>query len=95
VTLKDMLTEIARRTGRRAPRVRLPRAPLYPLALFAEGFARVSRREPLLTRDALAMARSRLFFSSARAEGELGYRARPYGEAIGDALAWFAAEGML
>ena len=41
------------------------------------------------------MARYRMFFSSARAERELGYRARPYAEAIGDALNWFAAEGML
>jgi dihydroflavonol-4-reductase len=95
VTLKDMLAEIARRTGRRAPWVRLPRRPLYPLAVVSEGFARVTGREPLLTRDALAMARYRMFFSSARAERELGYRARPYGEAVGDALAWFAAEGML
>jgi hopanoid-associated sugar epimerase len=95
VTLKDMLAEIARRTGRRAPRVRLPRAPLYPLAVVAEGFARLSGREPMLTRDALAMARYKMFFSSARAERELGYRSRHYGEAVGDALAWFAAEGML
>ena len=95
VTLKDMLAEIARRTGRRAPRLRLPRAPLYPLAVVSEAIARATGREPLLTRDALAMARYRMFFSSARAERELDYRARPYGEAIGDALAWFAAEGML
>jgi hopanoid-associated sugar epimerase len=95
VTLQDMLIEIARRTGRRPPRIRLPRAPLYPLAVIAEGIARATGREPLLTRDALAMARYRMFFSSVRAERELGYRARPYAEAIGDALNWFAAEGML
>jgi hopanoid-associated sugar epimerase len=95
VTLQEMLGEIARRTGRRPPTVRLPRRPLYPLALVAEGFGRLTGREPLLTRDALAMARYRMFFSSARAERELNYRARPYGEAIGDALAWFRAEGML
>jgi hopanoid-associated sugar epimerase len=95
VTLQDMLIEIARRAGRRPPRVRLPRRPLYPLAIVAEAFGRATGHEPLLTRDALAMARYRMFFSSVRAERELGYRARPYGEAIGDALDWFAVEGML
>ena len=95
VTLKDMLAEIARQTGRRPPRIGLPRKPLYPLAVIAEGFGRLTGHEPMLTRDALAMAKYKMFFSSARAERELGYRARPYGEAIGDALAWFTAEGML
>ena len=95
VTLQDMLAEIARRTGRRPPRIRLPRTPLYPLALVSEAIARATGKEPLLTRDALAMAKHRMFFSSARAEHELGYRARPYDEAISGALAWFAAEGML
>jgi dihydroflavonol-4-reductase len=90
-----MLHDIAQRTGRRAPRVRLPRAPLYPLAWGAEAVARLTGREPFLTRDALRMARHHMFFSSARAERELGYRARPYGEAIADALGWFRARGMI
>jgi dihydroflavonol-4-reductase len=36
-----------------------------------------------------------MFFSSAKAERELGYRARPYELAIADAIAWFRAEGYL
>jgi len=36
-----------------------------------------------------------MFFTSAKAERELGYRARPYGEAIGDAIDWFRARGYL
>ena len=93
VPLVTMLSEIARLTGRRAPRWRLPRAPLYPLAAAAEAFARMSAREPFLTRDGLRMAKHRMFFTSAKAERELGYRARPYVEGLRDAIAWFREAG--
>ena len=36
-----------------------------------------------------------MFFSSASAEAELGYRARPAREAIADAVAWFRAHGRI
>jgi dihydroflavonol-4-reductase len=94
-TLKQMLAEIARLTGRKAPAVRLPRLPLYPLALVAEIAAGLSGKEPFVTRDGLAMSRHHMFFSSAKAAAELGYHARPYAEALRDALGWFEAEGYL
>jgi dihydroflavonol-4-reductase len=57
--------------------------------------ARITGREPFLTADALRMSRYRMFFSSAKAARELGYRARPYREGLADALAWFAHNGYL
>jgi dihydroflavonol-4-reductase len=95
VSLREMLAEIARLTDRKPPTVNLPRGPLYPLAYAAEAIARLTGREPFLTADALKMSRYRMFFSSAKAERELGYRARPYVEALADALAWFRQEGYL
>jgi dihydroflavonol-4-reductase len=94
-SLREMLGEIARLTGRPAPTVNLPRAPLYPVAWAAESLARVSGREPLITRDALRMAAHHMFFSSAKAERELGYSARPYALALADALTWFRSAGYL
>ncbi len=93
VSLRDMLAAIAALTGRKAPTVNLPRAPLYPLAVAAEAVARITGKEPFLTVDALKMAGHHMFFTSAKAEGALGYRARPYREALADALAWFKREG--
>ena len=93
VSLRDMLAEIARLTGRRPPTINLPRGPLYPLAFAAEMVGRITGKEPFLTVDALKMAGHHMFFSSAKAERELGYRARPYPEALADALAWFRLEG--
>ena len=95
VTLRQLLGEIAVIVGRKPPTIDLPITPLVPLAWGAEAWARVSGREPMLTRDALKMARHRMFFSSARAEGELGYRPRPYLAGVADALAWFGERGML
>ncbi|MFI4934116.1 MAG: hopanoid-associated sugar epimerase [Caulobacterales bacterium] len=95
VALSEFLASIAALAGRKAPTLNLPRAPLYPLAFAAEGLAHLTGKEPMLTRDALKMASHHMFFSSAKAEAALGYRARPYGEALADALAWFGAAGRL
>ena len=93
--LRDLLAAIAGFTGRRAPRISLPRMPLYPLAFGAEAVARLTGKEPLLTLDGLRMSRYRMFFTSAKAERELGYRSRPYQEGVADALAWFRKAGYL
>jgi dihydroflavonol-4-reductase len=93
VLLRDMLAEIARLVGRKPPTISLPRGPLHPLAWAAEAVAQVTGKEPFLTRDALKMSSHHMFFTSAKAERELGYRARPYQEGLSDALAWFQREG--
>jgi dihydroflavonol-4-reductase len=93
--LRDLLKLIAELTGRRAPWLRVPRAPLYPLAIGAEAIAHLTGREPLLTLDGLRMSRYRMFFTSAKAERELGYRSRPYTEGVIDALTWFREAGYL
>lgn len=95
VMLGDMLGEIAAIVGRRPPRVSLPRAPLFPLAWMNERIARVTGKDPFLTLDSLKMSQHRMFFSSAKAEAELGYRARPYREALVDAVDWFRKAGMI
>ncbi len=95
VLLQDLLAAIAGLSGRRAPRLKLPRAPLFPLAFGAEAVARLTGKEPLLTVDSLRMSRYRMFFTSAKAERELGYRSRPYQEGVVDALAWFRKAGYL
>ncbi len=86
VTLAQMLADIAALAGRRAPKVKLPRGPLFPLAFAAEAAARLTGKEPFLTADALRMSRYRMYFSSAKAERELGYAARPYREGLKDAM---------
>jgi dihydroflavonol-4-reductase len=95
VALETMLGDIAFLSGRRAPSLKIPRAPLFPLAWAAEAVARVTGKEPFLTADALRMSRYRMFFSSEKAKRELGYTARPYKEGLKDALTWFRENGYL
>ena len=93
--LGALLCEIAELVGRRPPLLKIPRAPLFPFAYAAEAVARITRKEPFATVDALRMAKYRMYFSSTKAERDLGYSARPYREALIDAVAWFRRQGMV
>jgi dihydroflavonol-4-reductase len=95
MTLGDMLAEISRLAGRRAPTTRLPRQLVYPIALGAEAAARITGREPFATVDGIRMAKYKMYFSSAKAKRELSYRSRPAQEALADAYGWFRDAGYL
>jgi dihydroflavonol-4-reductase len=95
VELRDMLSLIAKLVGRKPPTISLPRGPLYPLAYGAEAIALITGQEPFLTADALRMSRYKMFFTSAKAQSQLGYTARPYRDGLLDAIAWFKSAGSL
>jgi len=95
MTLAQILAEVAKLRNRRPPRVRLPRAPLVPLAAIAEALARLTGKPPRFSRDELRMAARPMYFSSAKAMKELDYRYRSPQLAIGDALQWFERHGYL
>jgi len=92
LTLAEMLGTIAELTGRRKPWLQVPRAAIYPVAFAAEATARIMGGEPFVTVDGLRLAKKKMFFSSAKAMRELGYRPRPVRQALEDAVAWFRAE---
>jgi dihydroflavonol-4-reductase len=93
--LRDVFALAAAQTGRLPPKLRLPITPLMPLAWAMELTANLTGKTPLMTPDILRMARKTMFFSSAKAQTELGYRPRPAPQAVADAIAWFQTEGML
>ena len=95
LSLAQILAEIAAIVGRKPPTIKLPRALIYPIALGAEAWARVSGREPFVTVDGLKMAAKHMFFTSAKAERDLGYRARPAQQALAEAVAYFRAQGLV
>lgn len=94
-SLREILTAIAREAGQPPPRFAIPRGLVVPVAFASETMARFSGREPLTTLDGVRMSKNRMFFSSAKAERELGYHARPYREGIRDAVDWFGKAGYL
>ncbi len=89
LTLAEILAMIARIVGRKPPTVKLPRRLIYPIAIAAEAWARVSGREPFVTVDGLKMAAKHMYFTSAKAERDLGYRPRPAERALADAVTYF------
>ena len=95
MTLREILAHIAKLVGRKAPRVRLPYAAVLPIAFLAEAWTRVSGRSGRITLEGVRLARKRMFFSSAKAARELGYRWRPPAQAFEDALRWFREQGLL
>ncbi|HEY6452275.1 MAG TPA: hopanoid-associated sugar epimerase [Steroidobacteraceae bacterium] len=95
MTLREILTDIARLEGRSPPRIRLPRTALLPIAYAAEALSRLRARPARITVEGLRMARKRMFYSSDKAVRELGYRARAPGEAFADAVRWFREQRFL
>lgn len=88
-SLQEILTVIAEITGTKPPKIKLPRQLLYPIAFGAEIYATLTKKEPLITIDGLNMAKKKMYFSTQKAERELGYTSRPAAEAIADAITWF------
>jgi dihydroflavonol-4-reductase len=95
MTLREILGEIARLSGRRPPRIRVPHSVVLPLAYASEAFARVAGRTTRITVEGVLMARKRMFFSSEKAVRELGYRWRTPPQAFADAVRWFRQQGVL
>jgi len=94
MSLCAILTEIARLSGRKPPRLRLSQAVVMPIAWLSECWAWVSNGpEPRATVDGVRMSRKRMYFSSGKACARLGYHHRPASEALRDALDWFQAHG--
>lgn len=95
-TLAEILHDIAAITDRRPPNIRLPHGLIMPVAALAETWARLFRTgEPFVTLDGIRMARKHMYFSTAKAEAELGYTARPVTDALCDAIDWFMANDFL
>jgi dihydroflavonol-4-reductase len=95
MSLREILELIARLERRDPPRVRLPYGVVLPIAYLAEGFARLTGRSGRITLEGVRMSRKKMFFSSAKAVRELGYRWRPPVQAFEDAIRWFRDNGLL
>jgi dihydroflavonol-4-reductase len=77
---------------------RVPISPPGPVILAVVGracdlWAKLTGHEPPVNSGALRMARLPKSYTSARAERELGYRARPLRETVQDAWDWFREHG--
>lgn len=95
LTLREIIEIVTDYVGRSGPWLKLPRAPLFPVAWTAEMAARITGREPVVTVDALRMAAKHMYYSSDKARAKLGYDPRPARQALTDSVDWFRANGFL
>ncbi|MGH2864338.1 MAG: NAD-dependent epimerase/dehydratase family protein [Solirubrobacteraceae bacterium] len=90
LTLRELFEMISASAGVPAPRIGVP----YPVAMACASVldglgGLVGTEAELLNPDEVRLARLPQFFSSAKAEGELGYSHRPVAEALARAAASF------
>lgn len=95
MTLRDIIQTVTDHVGRSGPWLKLPRAPLLPVAWLAEKISRVSGREPVVTVDALKMAAKHMYYSSDKAREKLGYAPRPSARALTESADWYRDNGYL
>lgn len=82
-------------TGVRAPRIN---APIWALRFgvpAVEAVGRVLGKEPLYTRESIAVLETRARFDWSRAARDLGYAPRPTLDTVRDTYAWFEQAGLL
>ncbi|WP_421902431.1 hopanoid-associated sugar epimerase [Maridesulfovibrio sp.] len=96
LSLKDLFAMTARITHKPGPRFKVPQAVMYSAGFTGELLARLGViKNPVATMDSVRMAAKKMYYSSDRAEKELGYTHRPALEAVQDAVCWFKAQHML
>ena len=92
--LSEILAHIAHFMNRKPPTIKIPHNIVLPIAYLAEAWTRTTGgNTPFVSVDGVKMAKKKMFFSSAKAQRDLGYRARPASDALDDAVRWFLAEG--
>ena len=89
MTLLQILQAIDEINGTQKNRINIPISLMLPMAWFMEKIAAFTHTEPRATLDSIHMAKKFMFFSSEKANRELGYRYRPAIEALKDAVKWF------
>ena len=89
MTLLQILQTIDNITGKKRKRFNIPIPLMLPLAWMMEKVALITHNEPRATLDSIHMAKKLMYFSSEKAERELGYQHRPALAALEDAVKWF------
>jgi dihydroflavonol-4-reductase len=88
--LRDAFALTMEALGKPPPRLAVPWSGVFGAALLADGYGRLVGRKPrLLVLDEVRLARTPLFFSSAKARTELGYEPGSAAEALASAARWF------
>jgi dihydroflavonol-4-reductase len=90
MTLGQILQELARITGRKAPSIQLPYFVAYTAGVVTTAVARITGTPPRAPLEAVRMAKKKMWVSHAKAASELGYSPGPAARALEEAVKWFS-----
>jgi dihydroflavonol-4-reductase len=90
MSLGEILRELARITGRRAPTIELPYFVAWTAGVVTTALAHLTGIPPRAPLEAVRMAKKKMFVSHEKAARELGYAPQPAATALADAVAWFS-----
>lgn len=93
LTLQQIMEQLAKATGRTAPKVRIPYVVAYAAGVASTGWASVTGKEPMAPLDAVKMARKKMWIRHDKADRELGYQAGSAANALARAAEWFQSNG--
>jgi dihydroflavonol-4-reductase len=93
VTLKEILARLAKIAGKSAPKTEVPYALAYATGVITTAWANITGKPPIAPLEGVKMARKKMFVSTAKAIGELGYAPGSADAALGRAIKWFGANG--
>lgn len=89
LTLEQLLAILARMTGKRAPRLKVPHWVPLAIAHMEAPVARWLGRDPRVPLDGVRMSKSFMFFDGSKAVRELGLPQSPIEPAFERAVSWF------
>ncbi len=92
---RELIAEVMAVVGRRPPRFTLNRHIVHGLAAAARVLEVFMPLKPPLTAQMLRMSPLFFWYSSAKAEDELGYKAGPIRDAIREAYRWMEEQGQV
>ena len=90
MTLGQILHELARITGRKAPTIQLPYFVALTAGVVTTAFARLTGIPPRAPLEAVRMAKKKMWVSHEKAARELGFAPAPASTALEDAVKWFS-----
>jgi len=94
MTLKEICDVLSRISGIPAPRFKIPREMVLPLAYINEWISSyITKKPPLIPLDGIKMAKEYMYYDSTKAIKELGLPQTPIEISMAKAVRWFKDHG--
>lgn len=91
---REILEVLARLSGRRAPKLRIPYAVAYAFAAVDTAVSGITGKEPRAPLEGVQLARHKMFIDSDKAQRELAYQPGDVEAALARAVQWFQRGSM-